>query len=96
MKFKWTLLKALEFINSRRPNLEIRASFLQQLSQWERRSNPQAERRTDRWTELFEESPDLANEELLLRNTFVNSQMQPVNYLQQWKDEMLNSLTPSQ
>ena len=28
MKFNWSLLKALEFINSRRPNLEIRASFL--------------------------------------------------------------------
>ena len=28
MKFNWSLLKSLEFINSRRPNLEIRASFL--------------------------------------------------------------------
>ena len=28
MKFNWSLLKALEFINYRRPNLEIRASFL--------------------------------------------------------------------
>jgi protein-tyrosine phosphatase len=29
MKFRWTLMKALEFINSRRPNLELRGSFLQ-------------------------------------------------------------------
>lgn len=28
MKFSWTLMKALEFVNSRRPNLEIRGSFL--------------------------------------------------------------------
>jgi protein-tyrosine phosphatase len=27
MKFGWTLYKCLEFINSRRPDLEIRASF---------------------------------------------------------------------
>jgi len=28
MKFNWSLLKTIEFVNSRRPNLEIRASFL--------------------------------------------------------------------
>lgn len=28
-KYQWGLLKALEFINSRRPDLEIRANFLQ-------------------------------------------------------------------
>ena len=27
-KFQWSLLKTLEFINSRRPDLEIRANFL--------------------------------------------------------------------
>jgi len=26
-KFKWSLYKTLEFLNSRRPDLEIRASF---------------------------------------------------------------------
>jgi hypothetical protein len=52
MKFRWTLLKSLEFVNSRRPNLEIRASFLQQLSAWERRTLQP--RRTDRWDELFD------------------------------------------
>ena len=30
-KFQWTLLKTLEFVNSRRPDLEIRANFLNQL-----------------------------------------------------------------
>jgi protein-tyrosine phosphatase len=28
MKFNWSLMKALEYVTSRRPNLEIRASFL--------------------------------------------------------------------
>ena len=27
-KYHWTLLKTLEFLNSRRPNLEMRASFI--------------------------------------------------------------------
>eukprot|EP00347_Sterkiella_histriomuscorum_P021930 403332275 len=121
MKFKWTLLKSLEFINSRRPNLEIRASFLQQLSAWERRTRDVYPRRTDRWDELFhqdaqvntnnkdsikdnkEEDPtntkvqllDPAYEELLLRNTFMNAQMQPVNFLQQWKEDVLTSISQS-
>lgn len=30
-KYKWSLIKTLEFVNSRRPDLEIRASFIQQL-----------------------------------------------------------------
>jgi len=74
-------MKALEFVNSRRPNLEIRMSFLQQLSAWERRTRPRYPKRTDRWEDLLEDS---ANEqehggdyvyvdELLLRNTFINA-----------------------
>jgi hypothetical protein len=27
-KYKWALLKTLEFLNSRRPELEIRATFI--------------------------------------------------------------------
>jgi protein-tyrosine phosphatase len=34
-KYRWTLLKTLEFLNSRRPDLEIRASFIQQLNMFE-------------------------------------------------------------
>lgn len=34
-KYGWTLLKTLEFLNSRRPDLEIRASFIQQLNMFE-------------------------------------------------------------
>ena len=36
-KYRWTLLKTLEFLNSRRPDLEIRANFIHQLSNYENR-----------------------------------------------------------
>ena len=36
-KYKWSLLKSLEFLNSRRPDLEIRATFIHQLSAYEQR-----------------------------------------------------------
>ena len=36
-KFNWSLLKTLEFLNSRRPDLEIRATFIKQMSEYESR-----------------------------------------------------------
>ena len=36
-KFRWTLLKTLEFLNSRRPDLEIRVTFIKQLTAYESR-----------------------------------------------------------
>jgi len=36
-KYKWKLYKTLEFLNTRRPDLEIRASFYHQLTQLENR-----------------------------------------------------------
>jgi hypothetical protein len=33
--YRWSLLKTLEFLNSRRPDLEIRATFIKQLSDYE-------------------------------------------------------------
>jgi hypothetical protein len=34
-KYRWSMLKTLEFLNSRRPDLEIRGTFIQQLQQFE-------------------------------------------------------------
>jgi len=34
-RYRWSLLKTLEFLNSRRPDLEMRPTFIQQLSQYE-------------------------------------------------------------
>jgi protein-tyrosine phosphatase len=36
-KYRWSLLKTLEFLNSRRPELEIRGTFIQQLQDYETR-----------------------------------------------------------
>jgi len=42
-KYRWSLLKTLEFLNSRRPDLEIRATFIHQLSAFEQRLHNQRE-----------------------------------------------------
>jgi protein-tyrosine phosphatase len=36
-KYRWSLLKTLDFLNSRRPELEIRGTFIQQLQDYEQR-----------------------------------------------------------
>lgn len=73
-KYKWSLLKALEFLNSRRPDLEIRATFIHQLSAYEARlANQFRMPISSKWDELSNKQPTFACEELLLRNTFINS-----------------------
>ena len=74
-KYKWTLYKAIEFLNNRRPDLEIRASFIQQLSRYEKRLEETYKgNQTENWTELSSK-PHLENEELIITNTFLNSQI---------------------
>ena len=76
-KYKWSLLKTLEFLNSRRPDLEIRVSFIQQLSDYEARLFSQQAKPTKKWSELDKDARYLESEELLLRNTFLNSKTTP-------------------
>lgn len=57
---------------------------MQQLSAWERRTRPQYPNRTDRWEDLVDPNSNVFLEELLLRNTFMNAQIQPLNFLEQW------------
>jgi protein-tyrosine phosphatase len=78
-RYRWSLLKTLEFVNSRRQDLEMRPSFLTQLSQFEnklflRNMGP----KTQRWTELSDNNVQIENEELIVRNTYLNSQMAPL------------------
>ena len=100
-RFRWSLLKTLEFLNSRRPDLEMRPSFLSQLSQYENRLYQRGiGPKTQRWTELSDNNIHLENEELILRNTYLNSQMAPLvdlrdvnideekNFTLQWVDEV--------
>lgn len=78
-KYRWSLLKTLEFLNSRRPDLEIRATFIHQLSAQEQRLNSGGiGAKTSKWNELAEENCFMESEELLLRNTFLNAQMGPI------------------
>lgn len=34
-KYNWSMIKTLEFLNSRRPDLEIRVTFIRQLGEYE-------------------------------------------------------------
>lgn len=73
-KYKWSLLKTLEFLNSRRPDLEIRATFIRQLSEFENRLKVKGMGyKTSKWDEISEENRFLESDELMLRNTFLNA-----------------------
>jgi len=78
-KYRWALLKTLEFLNSRRPDLEIKAAFIHQLTAFENRLiGRNLGPKTSKWTEVFDKTiNDFENEELLLRNTYLNAQMGP-------------------
>lgn len=68
-KYKWTLHKALEFLNTRRPNLEIRASFYEQMLLLEENilRNPQYKFR------FPDPGEEIRKEEALVSNTFENA-----------------------
>lgn len=63
-------------MSSRRPELEIRPSFIQQLANYETRLSKQGNGpRTSKWTELSEDPSNMESEELLLSNTYLNSKI---------------------
>ena len=85
-KYRWSLIKTLEFLNSRRPDLEIKATFIQQLQEFEARlsaagfgalSNNFNEYSfrdsSGRRIAGISVSAELEAEEAILRNTFINS-----------------------
>ncbi|CAD8057708.1 unnamed protein product [Paramecium primaurelia] len=80
-KYSWTLYKTLEYLNSRRPDLEIRASFFYQLNALENRMTKQGPKRTASWNELTsdDQNPSQVQDELIIRNTFLNSHNGPVD-----------------
>ena len=79
-KYRWTLLKSLEFLNYRIPDIEIRATFINQLAAYENRLIVRKlEPKTSTWNEVFDKDTNqFENEELMLRNTYLNSQMGPI------------------
>ena len=78
-KYRWSLLKTLEFLNSRRPDLEIRASFIQQLQDYENRLGKAGlGPLSSKWNEISMEKivgcpSELIQEEIVLRNTYLNA-----------------------
>ena len=81
-KYKWSLYKTLEFLNSRRPDLEIRAAFVSQLADFEQKLISQNRGpQTINWNEVADRNITLnqdqfyPDEELILRNTFLNAQL---------------------
>lgn len=76
-KYNWGLRKTMEFLSSRRPDLNLKPSFLQQLSGYERRLMSQSKHNFSLdWNDA--DFSRLESEELLLRNTYLNSQMGPL------------------
>ena len=75
-KYRWCYSKALQFLTRRRPDVRIKQNFAKQLKQVETRLAKQGTQPTSEWTEV---SPDavVAQEEMVLRNTYVNSQQEP-------------------
>ena len=86
-KYRWSLIKTLEFLNSRRPELEIKATFITQLQEYEQRLNSAGlgalsttfneysfRDQTGKRVAGIAVSSELESEEAILRNTFVNSQ----------------------
>lgn len=81
-KYKWSLYKTLEFLNSRRPDLEIRAAFVSQLADFEQKLITQKRGpQTANWNEVADSKIQLnqdkfyQDEELILRNTYLNAQL---------------------
>lgn len=78
-------MKALEFLNYRRPDLEIRPLFIQQLAAYELRLTKDGlGPKTSTWagnllqlTKEVDQSSEADNEEITLRNTYVNALLLP-------------------
>jgi len=74
-RYRWSLYKTLEFLTSRRSDLEIRTSFYHQLLNLEAKLFQQSEGNvTVNW---FEAGKEDDHEEMLLRNTFLNARSAP-------------------
>jgi len=77
-KYRWTLYKTLEFIQSRKPNVSIRPNFLSQLMSLENKlARLGFAAKTYNWSEIGDNPKNLESDELLVTNTFLNSKPNP-------------------
>lgn len=73
-KFRWGLVKSLEFINAKKPGLEMTASLLKKLLQLEGRLEKDMVRFLSKdWTTLYVQGEQY-QEEVIVTNSFKNSQ----------------------
>jgi len=73
-KYRWTLYKTLEFIQSRKPNVAIRPNFFSQLLGLENRlARMGLGAKSFTWNEIGDNPKNLESDELLITNTFINS-----------------------
>lgn len=75
-RYQWSLFKALEYLNSRRPGAEIRASFFQQLEKLDAYLSI-FQVRSASWNDaMINPDPSKSLEEAIVRNTYLNSKQE--------------------
>jgi hypothetical protein len=73
-RFRWGLVKSLEFINAKKPGLEMTASLLKKLLQFESRLEKDHIKVLSKdWNSAYVDG-DHHNDELIVTNSFKNSQ----------------------
>ncbi|EGR32949.1 dual specificity catalytic domain protein [Ichthyophthirius multifiliis] len=83
-KYRWGLYKTLEFLHSRRQDLEVKAYFFNQLLTLENKLKKQGVGpRSYNWNELSDRNDQ---EEILLKNTFLNSKLKQIEEEDMKKD----------
>jgi hypothetical protein len=67
-KFNWSLFKTLEYMNSRRQDIDLRPSYVNQLSQLESRLFRDDSHKSTKWDDMREGTQG-DTEEMTLKNT---------------------------
>lgn len=78
-KYRWTLKKAIEFLTNKKSDVDIPNYFLSQLNNFEARLGKLGQGpKSNSWFELATgDLGDIDNEELLIRNTYLNGLVRP-------------------
>ena len=72
-RYRWGLIKTLEFLNAKKPGLEMTASILKELLAYEQKlENDEIGFLSKDWTQFYEQGINF-NEETLLVNSYKNS-----------------------
>ena len=69
LRFKWSLFKTLEYLNSRKEDVELEPAFFEQLTSFSQKLQERGLIRSKTWTL----TQGMSDEEIILNNTFCNS-----------------------